>query len=477
MLAAMLAAYASGAYVMSMQPLMEKWDLTATVFNIGMTVFVAGFGVAPMILAPISEVHGRYWVFIGAGVMFLLGTLGCAVTDSFAGMVVSRFITGCGASVYATLTGGAIADVFHKEDRNTPMALYSLAIMGGAGLGPLISGVIVDRAGWKWVFYHQLILIAVSTLDIIFLLDETRSNVLLRRKCVALNKYFASLQDADPTSSQPREKDEPTAVPASESTPSTGSRVPRIRFTAELEEPKLGISLIWRSFAFPLRLLFTESVVFWFSAWVSFAWAIMYMQFGSIGLVFRDTYNFTSTQVGAVYTAVILGSVLSASVSIFIEPTLQRIWPRRMASPEGRLLSACFESMFLPVGLFWFGWSAHAEAPWIVPTLAIGSCSMGIFSVYLAVLNYLADTYHQYSSSAQAAQSMCRNLLAGIFPLITHLLWGDLSYGVAGSLLGAIGFLLTGVPWLLSLFGQKIRARSPFAGDLKVEESGSEERR
>ena len=33
---------------------------------------------------------------------------------------------------------------------------------------------------------------------------------------------------------------------------------------------------------------------------------------------------------------------------------------------------------------------------------------MGIFSIYLAVFNYLADTYHRYASSALAAQSFCK---------------------------------------------------------------------
>ena len=51
----------------------------------------------------------------------------------------------------------------------------------------------------------------------------------------------------------------------------------------------------------PLRLLVTEPVVFWFSLWVSFAWAVLYMQFSSIGIVFRSVYGFDSAQVGAVY--------------------------------------------------------------------------------------------------------------------------------------------------------------------------------
>lgn len=463
--AAMMSAYAAGAYAMGIQPLMDKWSVGTTAYNVGMTVFVAGFGVTPMLLAPISEVYGRYWVFVGAGVVFFLGTLGCAVTDTYAAMLVARFVTGCGASIYATLTGGAVADLFHKEDRNTPMAMYSATIMAGTGLGPLISGPVVDRAGWRWIFYHQMIVLALATANVALSMHESRGNVLLRRKCAELNKFFESLPED--TSRLPEDAAKPDA-------PAASAQLPRVRFTAEVAEPVLDISLVWRSFAFPLRLLFTESVVFWFSIWVSFAWAVLYMQFGSIPLVLRDTYGFSNTQVGAVYTALVVGAILAGAMSLATQPLLRKLFPARMASPEGRLLAACYESIFLPVGLFWFGWSAYREAHWIAPTLAIGCIAMGIFSIYLAVFNYLADTYHQYSSSAQAAQSMCRNLLAGIFPLIAHLLWGNLTYGEAGSLLGAIGFALTAVPWLLSMFGEKIRARSPFAGDLKVEESPQE---
>lgn len=45
----------------------------------------------------------------------------------------------------------------------------------------------------------------------------------------------------------------------------------------------------------------------------------------------------------------------------------------------------------------------------------------GIFSIYLAVFNYLADSYHRYASSALAAQSFSRNMLAGAFPLYVAL--------------------------------------------------------
>lgn len=437
-MASTLAAYSAGAYALSAEPLRRRWDLTDAQFNAGITVFVAGFGFAPMILAPVSEVHGRYWVFVGSGVVFFVGTLGCALTNNYIGMLFSRFVTGSGAAVYATLTGGVVSDLYTKEHRNTPMALYSLSIMIGTGLGPLVSGVVVvDNLGWRWIFFLQAIAIGTTTAIIFLFFGETRSNVLLHRKCRSLNKAQA----------------EATGIRFQ---PATGVNL------------QMEISIIWKSFAFPLRLLFTESVVFWFSVWVSFAWAILYMQFSSIGIVFRTVYDFNNTQVGAVYASVIVGSILSTILAVVQEPITRLLLPHSLAtnSPERRLLSPCIQSILLPIGLFWFGWTSRSSISWISPSLAIGSCTMGIFSIYLAVFNYFADTYHRYASSALASQSMCRNLLAGIFPLFTNIMLRNLTFGGAGSLLGGLGLLLTVIPWLLFFYGRTIRARSPFAKEL-----------
>ncbi|TPX14676.1 uncharacterized protein E0L32_005071 [Thyridium curvatum] len=441
-LASLLSAYSAGAYALAAEPLRQRWHVTDTEYNIGITLFVAGFGFSPMILAPVSEAHGRYWVFVGSGLVFFFGTLGCAVTSSYPGMLVSRLVTGCGAAVYAALTGGVVSDLYHKEHRNTPMTLYSLSIMFGTGMGPLVSGAVVDSLGWHWIFYLQLIAIGVTTTIIFFFFEETRSNVILTRKCQWLNGK--KLRRAE-------------------------SRQRVLFAVGSGQALKVDISILWTSFAFPLRLLATESVVFWFSLWLSFAWCILYMQFSSIGFVFRRTYDFSSTEVGAVYTSVIVGAILGSILAVAQAPITRLLLPRSTMTntPEQRLLSPCVQSIFLPIGLFWFGWTSRQEISWISPAIAIGSCTLGIFSIYLAVFDYLADTYHRYASSAIAASSMCRNILAGIFPLITSKMLTNLTLGGAGSLLGGLGVLLTIIPWLLFFFGRKIRARSPFARELQ----------
>ena len=110
-----------------------------------------------------------------------------------------------------------------------------------------------------------------------------------------------------------------------------------------------------------------------------------------------------------------------------------------------------------------FGFSAQPSIHWIVPALAIGFATIGIFYIYLATFNYLADIYQTYASSALAAQSFCRNVLGGVFPLVTGALFTNLGEDAAGGLLGAIATALTVVPWVLVFFGERIRARSKFA--------------
>ena len=105
-----------------------------------------------------------------------------------------------------------------------------------------------------------------------------------------------------------------------------------------------------------------------------------------------------------------IGALLATLLSIFQEKLASRMG-KMSSTPEGRLYFACVESILMPIGLFWFGWTSYPSVPWIVPSLALACATMGIFSIYLATFNYLADTYHRYESSAIAAQSFCMFML------------------------------------------------------------------
>lgn len=154
--------------------------------------------------------------------------------------------------------------------------------------------------------------------------------------------------------------------------------------------------------------------------------------------MFESVYRFNIQQANAIFAALSIGAILATILSMYQERIAAR-FGKHSTTPEGRLYYACIESILLPIGLFWFahsffvtlelygvlirdrfGWTSSSSVPWIVPAMAVSCATMGIFSVYLAVFNYLADCYGPYASSAIAAQSFCRNMMGGTFPLFTE---------------------------------------------------------
>lgn len=446
-LATFLAAYSAGSYSILAEPLRAKWHVSSTAYSVGLTTWCVGFASSPMFLAPLSELNGRRPVFLFSGFMFFVAQIGCAVTDSFAGMLVARFFVGAGASTFATMVGGVISDVYHAEHRNAPMAIYSASALAGTGFGPMLCGFMVDRVHWTWIFWHQAIALGILMVAMVILFKETRGSVLLSRKAKKINKHLDSLDAQESTS----EKAQSSTV--------------RYAIAADTSRHSLA-HLLYLSLTTPFKLLLTEPVVFFFSLWAAFAWGVLYMQLNVLPLVFSTNHNFTIEEQGAVFASLIIGVLIALTISIYQEKLAKRWRPKLLDNPEGRLYFACLEAALLPIGLFWFGWTSYGGIHWIVPCLGIGCAMIGIFSIYLAVFNYLADVYHRYASSALACQSFCRNILAGVFPLFSQIMFRKLGFPGASSLLGGVAALLTIVPWVLVFKGEKIRARSKVASEV-----------
>ena len=108
-------AYTAGSYSPPSQQLSDYWGVSQTAIYVGITTFAFGFGVAPMVLAPFSEINGRKPVFVATGVLFVLCQLCCGVTRSYPGMLLARFFAGVGGSTFSSMVGGVISDIYLAE--------------------------------------------------------------------------------------------------------------------------------------------------------------------------------------------------------------------------------------------------------------------------------------------------------------------------------------------------------------------------
>lgn len=467
-LSTVVTTYTPGAYTAGLTQYKAEWGITTTDVYSGITTFTLFFAFAPMILAPFSETYGRRPVFLTAGVVYVVSQLGSAVTRSFAGMLATRAIAGISCSVFSTIVGGVLSDIYSVKERNTAMAIFSGAALSGTGIGPAVSGVMAQHLSWRWIFYLQTITCGLVITALFFFFPETRGGVLLSRKARILNAWNESLEKSGYCSVETANTDTAIRAIREKETDTPGTRY-RLRWKVKADEERATLAvLIKTSLLRPIHLLFTESVVFWFSLWMAFAWSILYLTFEVLPLMFGRAYNFSSQANGLVFFSISIASVIATVVAIFQDRALTTSTSRlskftRRDQPEGRLFFACGESLLLPIGLFWLGATTNHAIPWIVPVLACGCITLGIFSVYLAVFNYLADTYQTYASSAIAAQSFTRNVFAACLPLATEPMFDALGFLGVGCLLGGIGLVLSAVPWVLMLWGPKIRKRSRIA--------------
>ncbi|KAI0405956.1 major facilitator superfamily domain-containing protein [Xylaria palmicola] len=110
------------------------------------------------------------WTFLVALLIFEVGSVLCAAAPSSAVLIVGRTIAGIGCAGISS--GGLIiiANITPLEKRATWQSLYG-GIFGIASVvGPLIGGAFTDRVTWRWCFYINLPLGAVSAAFIIFAL-------------------------------------------------------------------------------------------------------------------------------------------------------------------------------------------------------------------------------------------------------------------------------------------------------------------
>lgn len=128
--ATLLTAYCAGSYSPPVAIMEAEFHASRTAVVTGITTFCVGFALAPMVLAPFSEINGRYPVFSVSGVVFVVFQLACGFVTNLAGMLACRFLVGVGGSVFSTMIGGIIADLWDKEGRNTPMAVFSGSVLG-----------------------------------------------------------------------------------------------------------------------------------------------------------------------------------------------------------------------------------------------------------------------------------------------------------------------------------------------------------
>ncbi|NKY33341.1 multidrug efflux MFS transporter [Nocardia speluncae] len=95
--------------------------------------------------------------------IFLAGTALSAVAPSFAVLLVGRIVQAGGTAVMMPLLMTTLMTVVHERDRGRVMGNVTLAISVAPAMGPVISGLVLQVASWRWLFVLVLPIAGVVT--------------------------------------------------------------------------------------------------------------------------------------------------------------------------------------------------------------------------------------------------------------------------------------------------------------------------
>ncbi|KAL8634616.1 MAG: hypothetical protein Q9228_007794, partial [Teloschistes exilis] len=167
-----------------------------------------------------------------------------------------------------------------------------------------------------------------------------------------------------------------------------------------------------------------------------------------------------------------VGSFLATGIFMYWDGYLMRAKktnaPWTMVEEYRRLPLACFGGPLFVVALFWLGWTAKSDIPWIVPTLSGIPFGIAFLLVFMALLNYITDAYEVFAASAMAATSACRSIFGAVLPRAAGPMYDTLGVAWASSLLGFISLGMCAIPFAFIKYGDRIRANSKFCQELRA---------
>jgi DHA2 family multidrug resistance protein len=121
---------------------------------------VTSYAIANVIVIPLSgflgNLFGRRNYFVGSILLFTIASLFCGMSTNIWMLVFFRFIQGIGGGGLLPTSQAILYETFKPEERGAATGIFSMGLVLGPTIGPLLGGWLVDYFAWEWCFFVNI---------------------------------------------------------------------------------------------------------------------------------------------------------------------------------------------------------------------------------------------------------------------------------------------------------------------------------
>ena len=421
----------------TVESVMQRYRISAEVAALGLSLYVFGYAIGPMIWSPLSEVRfvGRNPPYLYSFIVFFAISIGLALVDNFPCIVVLRFLQGFFGSPALATGGASIEDVYDMYSAPYGYVWWVMAMYCGPALGPLLAGYAMAD-DWRWALW-EVVLMSIPILALLPLLPETSPTKIILHRARRLRKATGNNAYLAPS---------------------------------ELKPLNFGSTLI-QALIKPIEISVKDPAIAFTVVYCAIVYGTYYSFFEAFPLVYLDVYRMSLGGMGLVFTTLVIGCLVGLIAyvlylrHIFIPRAKHQHQLGGSPVPQEQWLRPGLVGVWgVSAGLLLFAWTARADIHWIAPTIGIGIWAATSFAVFQSIICYVVLSYPSYVASLFAGNDFCRSSAAAAMVQTTRYLYMDLGVDRGVSLVaGLSGLGILGM-YLLYWLGARLRARSRFSG-------------
>lgn len=121
-----------------------QWVLDGFLLTLGSLVLLGG---------SLGDILGRRRVFLAGTIAFGLASVACGLAPGGLALVIARVVQGAAAALLVPTSLAILAATFRGADRGQAIGLWGGLTGVPIAVGPFVGGLLVDHAGWRYVFF------------------------------------------------------------------------------------------------------------------------------------------------------------------------------------------------------------------------------------------------------------------------------------------------------------------------------------